>query len=138
MMATFWGSCCPHGHTRGGRGQEREITMSGPYLETNLSPAASDLHRALASLQEELEAVDYYHQRAEKAPDGDLRAVLLHNRDEEIEHACMLLEWVRRTQPAFDAAMRTYLFQKAPITAIEAGAGAPAASQESLGIGKVN
>ncbi len=114
--------------------------MSGPYLEAKLSPAASDIHRALASLQEELEATDYYNQRADSEPAAELKAVLIHNRNEEIEHASMLLEWLRRNMPEFDAALKTYLFTKAPITAVEAAgkdtANSQTASDGSLGIGR--
>jgi len=94
--------------------------MSSAYLENNLSDPVADVHRALASLQEELEAVDYYNQRADRTQDADSKAILLHNRDEEIEHASMLLEWLRRRIPAFDEALKTYLFTTAPITEIEA------------------
>lgn len=110
--------------------------MSGPYRETELSDGVKDAHRALASLQEELEAVDYYNQRADTTADGELEAVLLHNRDEEIEHAAMLLEYLRRRMPEFDENLKTYLFTTEPITGIEEGteSGADAGSG-SLGIG---
>jgi uncharacterized protein len=75
--------------------------------------------RALASLKEEIEAVDWYHQRAASTEDDDLKSILIHNRDEEIEHAAMMLEWLRRTIPAFDEELRTYLFTDEPITGIE-------------------
>ncbi len=75
--------------------------------------------RALASLKEEIEAVDWYHQRAASTEDDDLKSILIHNRDEEIEHAAMILEWLRRTIPAFDEELRTYLFTDEPITGIE-------------------
>ena len=81
-----------------------------------------DRHRALVSLGEELEAVDWYDQRAAATSDESLRAVLEHNRDEEKEHAMMTLEWLRRRDPALDRHMRTYLFTDAPITEIEAEA----------------
>ena len=90
--------------------------MSSAYLENNLSDSAADVHRTLASLQEELEAVDYYNQRADRTQDADSKAILLHNRNEEIEHATMLLEWLRRRIPAFDEALKTYLFTTLPIT----------------------
>ena len=66
--------------------------MSSGYLESGLSESAADIHRALASLQEELEAVDYYHQRADRTQDAAVRSIVEHNRDEEIEHAAMLLD----------------------------------------------
>ncbi|MDC3954587.1 encapsulin-associated ferritin-like protein [Polyangium jinanense] len=84
-----------------------------------LSPAARDMHRALWSLIEELEAIDWYAQRAEVTNDAELRAVLLHNRAEEIEHAMMNLEWIRRQDSLFDKNIRTYLLKDVPITEIE-------------------
>jgi uncharacterized protein len=75
-----------------------------------LSDEAKDLHRAIVSLQEELEAVDWYNQRADVTKDEALKRILIHNRDEEIEHAIMTLEWVRRRMPKFDEELRTYLF----------------------------
>jgi ferritin-like protein len=84
-----------------------------------LSQATLDLHRALVSIQEELEAVDWYRQRAEAAADTELREILLHNMREEIEHATMLLEWVRRHEPHADLMFRTYLFTEKPVTDVE-------------------
>jgi ferritin-like protein len=85
----------------------------------DLSRETRDLHRAIASLIEELDAVDWYQQRVEATDDEDLRAVLAHNRDEEIEHAMMDLEWIRRHVAKVDEAARTYLFTEGPITEIE-------------------
>jgi ferritin-like protein len=79
-----------------------------------------NLHRAIVSLIEELEAVDWYQQRAGACSDPELKAVLMHHRNEEIEHAMMNLEWIRRNEPTFDANLRTYLFSQGPITAVEA------------------
>jgi ferritin-like protein len=84
-----------------------------------LSEQAVDLHRALVSLQEELEAADWYNQRALATDDAELAAILIHHRDEEKEHASMLLEWIRRHDPQFDEHLRTYLFTDAPISTIE-------------------
>jgi len=84
-----------------------------------LSPETMDFHRAVVSLIEELEAVDWYNQRVDACGDPELRGILAHNRDEEIEHATMTLEWLRRNMPAWDAALRTYLFTEGPITEIE-------------------
>ena len=84
-----------------------------------LSNQTIEFHRAITSLGEELEAVDWYNQRADACTDPDLKAILRHNRDEEIEHACMALEWIRRNFEKFDAALRTYLFSSGEITAIE-------------------
>ncbi|HEX5095255.1 MAG TPA: ferritin-like domain-containing protein [Acidimicrobiia bacterium] len=86
----------------------------------SLDAATMDRHRAIVSLQEELEAVDWYDQRVAAATDDDLRAVLAHNRDEEKEHAAMTLEWLRRQDAKWDEVLRTYLFTDAPITEIEA------------------
>lgn len=79
--------------------------------EANLSAEALNLHRAIVSLMEELEAVDWYNQRAEGCTDADLTKILEHNRDEEIEHAIMVLEWLRRNNPVFDKEMRKRLFK---------------------------
>jgi hypothetical protein len=84
-----------------------------------LAPAVIEQHRTIASLIEELEAVIWYQQRAAASTDGELASVLGHNRDEEIEHACMLLEWLRRNFPGFDEKMRIYLFQDKPILQLE-------------------
>jgi len=100
--------------------------------ESELSAHGRDLHRALTSLKEEIEAIDWYNQRWEASRDESLRSVLAHNRDEEMEHAVMTLELLRRNMPHWDHVLRTYLFTEAPITEIEdqaenAGAdGAPA------------
>lgn len=120
--------------------------MANPYHEDQVSEESRDLHRALNSLQEELEAVDWYQQRADATANAELKAVLEHNRDEEIEHAAMLLEWLRRRMPAFNEELGTYLFKTLPITEIEeAGEGggddpaaaAPQPGDGSLGIGKL-
>ena len=75
-----------------------------------LSSKTRDMHRAIVSLMEELEAVDWYNQRVDACTDPDLKAVLAHNRDEEKEHAAMVLEWIRRSDPSFDKELRDYLF----------------------------
>ena len=90
--------------------------MSSGYNESGLSAGTQDIHRALASMQEELEAIDYYQQRMEKSEDSELRALLEHNRDEEIEHAAMLFEWLRRNVPEFDKQAGTFLFSKGSLT----------------------
>ena len=87
--------------------------------EDKLSAETKDMHRALVSLQEELEAIDWYRQRADVTANESLKAVLLHNMEEEVEHASMVLEWLRRHVPVFDKNLRTYLFQTKPITEIE-------------------
>src|SRR3954470_7032549 len=88
-----------------------------------LSEETKNMHRAIVSLKEELEAVDWYQQRAEGCSDEDLRAVLIHNKNEEIEHAMMVLEWIRRNNPVFDGNIKKYLMSQGPITAVEASAG---------------
>jgi uncharacterized protein len=117
-----------------------------------LSEHTRNLHRAIVSLIEELEAVDWYQQRAEAASDADLKAVLVHHRNEEIEHAMMNLEWLIRHDQTFASNARTYLFTQGPITEIEeavtggenekgsttAKGGAPAGRPStSLGIGSL-
>lgn len=80
-----------------------------------------DIVRALASLKEEIEAVNWYHQRTVVTKDEALRAILAHNRDEEIEHACMAIEWLRRVEPAWDAQLRKLLFIDGPIADEDGG-----------------
>ena len=120
-------------------------TYHEPYEQ--LSGSAREMHRALVSLIEELEAIDWYAQRAEVTSDNELRSVLLHNRAEEIEHAMMNLEWIRRNDPKFDETIRTYLLTEIPIVEIEERsqdkpAGGPTLSEtnlakHSLGIGSL-
>ena len=83
-----------------------------------------NLHYAITSLIEELEAVDWYRQRADDCDDEALREILLHNAKEEIEHASMALEWIRRNDPQFNSQLREYLFTEGSITGHEAGAAA--------------
>jgi len=80
-----------------------------------LSEETRDMHRAIISLMEELEAVDWYNQRIDASKDKELRAILAHNREEEKEHASMLLEWIRRRDSKFDHELRDYLFTDKPI-----------------------
>jgi ferritin-like protein len=84
-----------------------------------LSDETRDFHRAVISLMEELEAVDWYNQRVDACKDSELKAILAHNRDEEKEHAAMVLEWIRRRDARFDKELRDYLFTEAPITHLE-------------------
>jgi ferritin-like protein len=84
-----------------------------------LDEATVDYHRAMTSLYEEFEAIDWYNQRVAAASDADLAAILAHNRDEEKEHAAMLLEWLRRQDPVLDKNLRKYLFTRLPITDVE-------------------
>jgi ferritin-like protein len=111
--------------------------------EERLSPETIDRHRAIVSLQEEFEAVDWYDQRVAATTNTELAAILAHNRDEEKEHASMVLEWLRRQDPVLDRHLRTYLFTSEPVTEIEteveAGGSTPApdTASGSLGIGSL-
>jgi ferritin-like protein len=99
--------------------------------EARLSADTIDRHRALTSIQEELEAVDWYAQRVDATDDADLAAVLAHNRDEEKEHASMTLEWLRRHDPVLDRYLRTYLFTTGSILETETDAEGGAAGSEA-------
>jgi len=112
-----------------------------------LTEESKNMHRALVTVMEELEAIDWYQQRAEACSDADLKKILLHNKNEEIEHAMMSLEWIRRNNPVFSDQAKTYLFSNGPITEVEknamdgggargSGGSAPAAGG-SLGIGSL-
>ncbi len=109
--------------------------------EQLLSSPVVDRHRAIVSIQEEFEAVDWYDQRVEATTDESLAAVLAHNRDEEKEHAAMTIEWLRRKDPVLDGHLRTYLFTSEAITEVEAkaeSAGRDAGPGDgSLGIGSL-
>ncbi|MYL84757.1 ferritin [Desulfovibrio aerotolerans] len=100
-----------------------------------LSPLDRDFVRALMSLKEEIEAINWYHQRVSAATDPQIKAIMAHNRDEEMEHAIMGLEWLRRTMPGWDAVMRTYLFTTGDITALEDAATGPAGSTDAAQAG---
>ena len=111
-----------------------------------LDEATIDHHRAMTSLCEELEAIDWYDQRVRATSDESLAAILAHNRDDEKEHAAMALEWLRRRDVALDANLRKFLFTSGPITALgdgadgaSAGVSDPAVSDASgsLGIGSL-
>lgn len=80
-----------------------------------LSDDTRDMHRAIVSLMEELEAVDWYNQRVDACKDDELRAILAHNRDEEKEHAAMVLEWIRRQDSTMDKHLKDFLFTDKPI-----------------------
>jgi ferritin-like protein len=109
-----------------------------------LSEGTKNMHRALVSLREELEAVDWYQQRAEACSDTDLAAVLTHNKNEEIEHAMMTLEWIRRHNPVVDKNLEVYLNTTGPITEVEktamgggGGGEASGGAASSLGVGSL-
>ena len=83
--------------------------------EKELKSETLEMHRAIVSLIEELEAVDWYQQRVDACRDPELKAILAHNRDEEKEHAAMVLEWIRRNDPAFSKELKDYLFTDKPL-----------------------
>lgn len=85
----------------------------------DLTNETRDMHRAIQSLVEELEAVDWYNQRADACTDEELKAILAHNRDEEKEHAAMLVEWIRRRDATFSKELKDYLFTDKPIATLE-------------------
>lgn len=106
-----------------------------------LSRDTRNAHRAIRSLMEELEAVDWYAQRVDATDDEALREILAHNRDEEKEHAAMVLEWLRRHDAVFDEHLRRYLFTEGNLLEIEEagehGGDEPAAGRGDLGIGSL-
>lgn len=80
-----------------------------------LSPSTLAMHHAIVSLMEEMEAVDWYRQRADDCDDDELRKILIHNMEEEMEHAAMVLEWLRRNNEAFAHELDEYLYREGPI-----------------------
>jgi uncharacterized protein len=105
--------------------QKESVAMSASSATLHEDPArlgsdAIDRHRAIISIIEELEATDWYDQRVQATDNAELRTVLAHNRDEEKEHAAMLLEWLRRHDEVLSKHLRTYLFRDGSITALEA------------------
>ena len=109
------GDCCTGGWYNGAVSSE-----SLHENESVLHPQTVDIHRAISSLMEELEAVDWYNQRVDAATDPELKAILAHNRDEEKEHASMVLEWLRRHDPVLDEHLRHYLFTSGSVLELEA------------------
>jgi uncharacterized protein len=121
---------------------------SSSLHEPDLSADVIDRHRAIVSIMEEFEAIDWYDQRVQATDDAELAALLAHNRDEEKEHAAMMLEWLRRRDPALDRMLQTYLYSQGSILEVEhqaehgsGGDGAEAPSSSStwsdLGIGSL-
>jgi ferritin-like protein len=98
-----------------------------------LSESTMNRHRAIVSVMEEMEAVDWYDQRAEACSDPELRAILEHNRDEEKEHAAMTLEWLRRRDAGWDENLKTYLFTEGNILDVEGGAAEPGPGCQEVG-----
>ncbi len=103
-----------------------------------LDEKSREISRAITSLREELEAVDWYNQRVAASSDQSLREVMAHNRDEEIEHACMTIEWLRRNMAGWDEELKTYLFTEGSLLdAEESGEGGSPTSTGSLSIGSM-
>jgi len=100
--------------------------------QVTLSEDTREMHRSIVSLMEELEAIDRYRQRADVCADAQLKDVLIHNKNEEIEHASMLLEWIRRHDEHFDLMLRKYLFNEASIVAVEKAAKNASASVSAI------
>jgi ferritin-like protein len=96
------------------------ITLHEPAEQ--LSDKTIEVHRAIVSLMEELEAIDWYSQRADACKDAQLQAILKHNMEEEIEHASMTLEWIRRNVDKFNEALKLYLFTTGDVTTLEEAA----------------
>jgi hypothetical protein len=119
-----------------------DASMGLHEAREDLAPATMDRHRGIASLMEELEAMDWYQQRIDAVGDAELGAVLAHNRDEETEHAAMSLEWLRRQDPVLDEHLREYLFTEGSIVGLEeqiegGGGEGGAPGGGSLGIGSL-
>jgi hypothetical protein len=123
----------------------KEQSMSDQYHEpaAELSTKIRDLTRILVSLKEEIEAIDWYNQRIELATDEQVKKILRHNQMEEMEHASMALEYLRRNMEGWDETLRTYLFTEGDITELEeeamhGGSGGDASSGGAgLGIGSL-
>ncbi len=121
--------------------------MAGESLHEErdiLGPTILDRHRAISTLMEELEAIDWYDQRIKASDNPELQAILSHNRNEEVEHASMILEWLRRHDEGFNLQLRKYLFIEGPIRDLAAGATTAAGAADTaagatsdLGIGQL-
>lgn len=105
--------------------------------QENMDEKTLNTARILNSLKEEIEAVNWYNQRANVTKDSGVKAILEHNRDEEIEHAAMALEWLRRNSPAWNQELKTYLFTEDPITNIEEDEDEQIEKSDNLGIGNL-
>ena len=93
------------------------MAYSEPYEA--IDEQTRNISRALTSLREELEAIDWYNQRVNTTTDQELKSIMAHNRDEEIEHAVMAMEWLRRNMAGFDEDMKTYLFTEGSLLEVE-------------------
>jgi ferritin-like protein len=123
-----------------GERQERRDTMQFTEPADILDQKTNDEAKALKSLMEEVEAVNYYNQRVAATPNAELKELLAHNRDEEIEHAAMLIEWLRRNMEGWDKELKTYLFTSAPLLEVETAGdagGGEGGTPGSLGIGSL-
>jgi uncharacterized protein len=132
------------GVLRGPAERTTDVAHEGLHESPDLLDAATiDRHRALESLIEEFEAIDWYNQRVHATQDPELASILAHNRDDEKEHAAMALEWIRRQDPALDEQLRQYLFTSTPIVSAEDGPDAanegmaPVTASGGLGIGSL-
>jgi uncharacterized protein len=114
--------------------------MAGEVLHEErekLGPEILDRHRAISTIMEELEAIDWYDQRIKASSNPELQSVLLHNRNEEKEHASMLLEWLRRHDDEFNAHLKTYLFSQGPIREVTTASEGSSNGDGSLAIGSL-
>jgi uncharacterized protein len=128
-----------------GTSAARQAATMSEYHEPveELDDRVRDMHRALVSLTEEVEAADWYAQRVSRCTNAELKRILEHNKNEEIEHAAMLVEWLRRTSPDWDARLRRFLYTEQPLGHAEGAApdaakgAAPQRSGVGLGIGSL-
>lgn len=111
------------------------MSYTEPYEK--MDSKTLDITKAITSLREELEAVDFYNQRVATATNEELKRIMEHNRDEEKEHAAMLMEWIRRNQSNWDKELKDYLFTTAPLGEHEAATASSSVSSIDLGIGKL-
>ena len=102
-----------------------------------LSDKTKNIAKALNSLKEEIEAVNWYNQRVDTATDPEIKAIMAHNRDEEIEHACMAIEWLRRNMDGWNEELSTYLFKEGTITELEENESEEEEKSDSLNIGSL-
>jgi uncharacterized protein len=139
--ALLWASARADGPGHGKQPEERTLASEGFHEPLELLDEATlDYHRAMQSLAEELEAIDWYDQRVKATSDESLAAVLAHNRDDEKEHAAMALEWLRRRDTTLDAQLRKFLFSSGPVPEVgesDSDGGSAAAASGSLGIGSL-